>query len=218
MHRHPVLPVQLAGGAGTANCPVHPARDVLSYSFHRCLCLSITTLPPRRAANNQVYPVVPSQVFTVGSPPGSSAASHVRRSVRGLRCRRSRCRFRNHYTSSNAVELGAFSSNPQHPPCDLDPFGPSRTASIAFAGSINTLHRSIVSMMQKASGDSLPDSKARNTASHHWSTSNRLGSLVGSRVGAGSVMPSAACKSLSKVEFTPKLMKFSVYSSLFEGN
>lgn len=28
----------------------------------------------------------------------------------------------------------------------------------------------------------------------------------------------AACKSLSKVEFTPKLMKFSVYSSLFEGN
>ena len=32
------------------------------------------------------------------------------------------------------------------------------------------------------------------------------------------VMQYAACKSLSKVEFTPKLMKFSVYSSLFEGN
>ena len=38
------------------------------------------------------------------------------------------------------------------------------------------------------------------------------------RVGYAGGAYSAACKSLSKVEFTPKLMKFSVYSSLFEGN
>ena len=29
-------------------------------------------------------------------------------------------------------------------------------------------------------------------------------------------LPNTACKSLSKVEFTPKLMKFSVYSSLLK--